>query len=141
MLSRPYSEASDADLIRELEHRGFTVIPPIPSRTAAAAADEDPCDDHEALAVAFDALLDDEPIRDAPSTAPASTGAVTVEPPPAMSPPATMGSPAETGPPPEMLALARAVMEAQGPRPTYSSFASVPANHPFSDERSRDSAT
>ena len=33
-----------------------------------------------------------------------------------------------------MLALASAVMDAQGPRPTYSSFASsIPADHPFAD--------
>ena len=31
-------------------------------------------------------------------------------------------------------ALASAVMDAQGPRPTYSSFASsIPADHPFAD--------
>ena len=107
---RPYADAATADLVRELEARGFTVVPPRSTPAAAGAALDD-------ATRAIDALLDDEPPAAARPSAPRPAAA-------ADAPPAFSEG---------MLSLASAVMDAQGPRPTYSSFASIPADNPFAD--------
>ena len=117
--ARPYADAATADLVRELEARGFTVVPPAAARAATvtdAALDDDATRAVDQLLL--DALDDDAPPAAARAAAPRPAAA-------ADAPPAFSEG---------MLALASAVMDAQGPRPTYSSFASsIPADHPFAD--------